>query len=55
MRRSWEDAKAAKERLDRSTGRDIEAARKHARTLTDAYVLGHRLAQLGEELGPTQA
>jgi hypothetical protein len=50
MSRSWKDVKADKEMRDRSAGRDVEAARKHARTLTNAYVLGHRLAQLREEL-----
>jgi len=54
MNRSWKDVKADKERLDRSAGRDIEAAQEHARILTNAYVLGHRLAQLREELGLTQ-
>jgi predicted XRE-type DNA-binding protein len=54
MSRSWRDVKVDKERRDRSSGRDTEAAQDHARTLTNAYVLGHRLAQLREELGLTQ-
>jgi|SRR5882762_5585956 len=54
MSRSWKDVKADKERHDRDAGRDIEAAQEHARTLTNAYVLGHRLGQLREELGLTQ-
>jgi hypothetical protein len=48
MSRSWKDVKADKERRDRGAGRDIEAAQEHSRTLTNAYVLGHRLAQLRE-------
>jgi hypothetical protein len=51
MSRSWSDVKADKEKHDREAGRGIEAARHRARVLTDAYVLGHRLAQLREELG----
>ena len=51
MSRSWKDVKADKERRDRGAGRDIDAAREHARALTNAYVLGHRLAQLRENLG----
>lgn len=54
MSRSWKDVKADKEAYDRSVGRDVEAARERARTLTNSYVLGHRLAQLREELGLTQ-
>jgi predicted XRE-type DNA-binding protein len=53
--RSWKDVKADKEQRDRDAGRDVEASRMAARNLTNAYVLGHRLAQLRDELGLTQA
>lgn len=55
MSRSWKDVKADKEQRDRDAGRDVEASRTAARNLTNAYVLGHRLAQLRDELGLTQA
>lgn len=54
MSRLWKDVKADKESRDRSAGRDVEAMRERASTLTNAYVLGHRLAQLREERGLTQ-
>jgi hypothetical protein len=52
--RSWNEVKADKERHDRAAGRDVDAAREHARMVTDAYILGYRLGQLREELGLTQ-
>jgi predicted XRE-type DNA-binding protein len=55
MARSWKDVKADKEQIDRADGRDVEAARTEARTRTQAYVLGFRLAQLRQELGLSQS
>ncbi|CRK61579.1 transcriptional regulator, XRE family [Alloactinosynnema sp. L-07] len=55
MTRSWKDAKAAKAEHDGSSGRDVETARAVARTRTQAYVLGFRLAQLRKEVGISQA
>jgi predicted XRE-type DNA-binding protein len=55
MGRSWKDVKADKERIDRAAGRDVEAARAAAADRTDAYVLGHRLAQLRLSAGLSQA
>jgi predicted XRE-type DNA-binding protein len=55
MTRSWNDVKAEKVRRDRVNGRDIDAARVGARTRTQAYVLGFRLAQLRQELQLSQA
>lgn len=54
MARSWKDVKADKERIDRSAGRDVDAARAAAAEKTQAYVLGHRLAQLREAAGLSQ-
>jgi predicted XRE-type DNA-binding protein len=55
MARSWKDVKADKARHDAARGRDMDAARAEARTRTQAYVLGSRLAQLREEIGMSQA
>jgi predicted XRE-type DNA-binding protein len=55
MARSWKDVKADKERSDRVAGRDVDAARAEARTRTQAYVLGFRLAQLRQEAGLSQS
>lgn len=49
MGRAWKNIKKDKETQDRARGRDIEAAREQARTLTQAYILGDRLAQLREQ------
>ena len=54
MTRSWKDVKAEKARRDNTNGRDIDAARVEARTRTQAYVLGFRLAQLRQELKLSQ-
>ncbi|TDQ05460.1 XRE family transcriptional regulator [Labedaea rhizosphaerae] len=54
MTRSWRDVKAEKARRDEANGRDIHAARDEARTRTQAYVLGFRLAQLRQELKLSQ-
>jgi hypothetical protein len=43
--RSWKDVKADKQRLDEASGRDMTEARATARSLTSAYILGHRLAE----------
>jgi predicted XRE-type DNA-binding protein len=53
--RSWKDVKAEKARRDMANGRDVDAARVEARTQTQAYVLGFRLAQLRQELKLSQA
>jgi len=55
MTRSWKDVKADKARRDNASGRDVDAARVEARTRTQAYVLGFRLAQLRQELHLSQA
>jgi predicted XRE-type DNA-binding protein len=55
MTRSWKDVKAEKARRDKANGRDVDAARVEARTQTQAYVLGFRLAQLRQELKLSQA
>jgi predicted XRE-type DNA-binding protein len=55
MTRSWKDVKADKARRDEANGRDVDAARAEARTRTQAYVLGFRLAQLRQELQLSQA
>jgi predicted XRE-type DNA-binding protein len=55
MTRSWKDVKADKARRDAANGRDADAARAEARTRTQAYVLGFRLAQLRQELQLSQA
>lgn len=55
MTRSWKDVKADKARHDAASGRDVGAARAEARTRTQAYVLGFRLAQLRQELQLSQA
>jgi predicted XRE-type DNA-binding protein len=55
MTRSWKDVKAEKARRDKANGRDIDAARVEARTRTQAYVLGFRLAQLRQELKLSQS
>ena len=55
MARSWTDVKAGKARGDAVRGRDTSAARAEARTRTQAYILGFRLAQLREEIGMSQA
>lgn len=52
--RSWKDVKADKQRLDEASGRDMAEAGATARSLTNAYILGHRLAELRGELGLTQ-
>ncbi|MFI7680226.1 XRE family transcriptional regulator [Actinophytocola sp. NPDC049390] len=54
MTRSWKDVKAEKARRDKDNGRDVDAARVEARTRTQAYVLGFRLAQLRQELKLSQ-
>jgi predicted XRE-type DNA-binding protein len=55
MARSWKDVKADKAARDQAAGRDVDAAREDARTRTQAYVLGFRLAQLRQEVGLSQA
>ncbi len=55
MSRSWKDVKADKARQDGADGRDMEVVHVAARTRTEAYVLGFRLAQLRQELGLSQA
>src|SRR5262245_57260217 len=55
MTRSWNEVKADKARRDNANGRDVDAARVEARTRTQAYVLGFRLAQLRQELHLSQA
>lgn len=55
MPRSWKDVKAEKARLDAASGRDMESARATARTRTQAFVLGFRLARLRQEAGLSQA
>jgi predicted XRE-type DNA-binding protein len=55
MTRSWKDVKADKARRDNANGRDVDAARVEARTRTQSYVLGFRLAQLRQELHLSQA
>lgn len=55
MSRSWKDVKKDKEARDRARGRDVEAARTNARNITQAYILGDRLAQLREEAGISQS
>ncbi len=55
MTRSWNDVKADKARRDAARGRDMGTARAAARTRTQAYILGFRLAQLREEIGMSQA
>lgn len=55
MTRSWKDVKAEKARRDEANGRDVDEARVEARTRTQAYVLGFRLAQLRQELKLSQA
>lgn len=55
MARSWEAVKADKARRDAARGRDTGTTRAEARTRTQAYVLGFRLAQLREEIGMSQA
>ncbi|MPZ84358.1 MAG: helix-turn-helix domain-containing protein [Actinophytocola sp.] len=55
MARSWKDVKADKVQHDKASGRDLNAARADARTRTQAYVLGFRLAQLRQELDLSQA
>lgn len=54
MARSWKDVKADKAALDEAAGRDVAAAREDARTRTQAYVLGFRLARLRQEVGLSQ-
>lgn len=54
MTRSWKDVKAEKARRDKANGRDTDKAREEARTRTQAYVLGFRLAQLRQELKLSQ-
>lgn len=54
MARSWKAVKADKERGDRAAGRDVAALRAEARALTNAYILGDRLARLREQVGLTQ-
>jgi predicted transcriptional regulator len=54
MGRSWKDVKADKEAIDRAAGRDVEASRVAARSRTQAYVLGFRLAELRKKVGLTQ-
>jgi hypothetical protein len=51
MSRSWKDVKADKARRDTAAGRDMTVARANARTRTQAYILGFRLAQLREQVG----
>jgi predicted XRE-type DNA-binding protein len=55
MARSWKDVKADKARSDEAAGRDVDAARAEARTRTQGYILGFRLAQLRQEMGLSQA
>lgn len=55
MARSWTDVKADKAHLDAAAGRDMTAARADARTRTQAYILGFRLAQVREQTGMSQA
>jgi predicted XRE-type DNA-binding protein len=55
MVRSWRDVKADKARRDAARGHDMGTARTEARTRTQAYILGFRLAQLREEIGMSQA
>lgn len=54
MGRSWKDVKADKEAIDRAGGRDVEATRATARSRTQEYVLGFRLAELRKKVGLTQ-
>ncbi|NKE59043.1 helix-turn-helix domain-containing protein [Lentzea sp. PSKA42] len=54
MGRSWKDVKADKEAIDRAAGREVEASRATARSRTQAYVLGFRLAELRKKVGLTQ-
>ncbi|WP_410615669.1 helix-turn-helix domain-containing protein [Amycolatopsis sp. lyj-109] len=54
MSRSWKEVKADKAAVDRETGGDIGAARAAAREVTEAYVLGFRLAQLREDAAISQ-
>lgn len=55
MARPWKDVKAEKARRDAENGRDVTAAGAEARTRTQAYILGFRLAQLRAEIGLSQA
>ncbi|WP_370943399.1 XRE family transcriptional regulator [Amycolatopsis sp. cg5] len=55
MTRSWKDVKAEKARRDEASGRNVEAAQADARTRTQAYVLGFRLAQLRQDMRLSQA
>lgn len=52
--RSWKEVKAEMEQLDLASGRDVDVAREIAHERTRAYVLGHRLSQLRNEIGLTQ-
>jgi predicted XRE-type DNA-binding protein len=55
MARPWKDVKAEKAQRDTENGRDVAAAGAEARTRTQAYILGFRLAQLRAEIGLSQA
>ncbi|MEU4448077.1 XRE family transcriptional regulator [Actinosynnema sp. NPDC050801] len=55
MTRSWKDVKADKARHDVEAGRDVAQAREDARTRTQAFILGFRLARLREQRGLSQS
>ncbi|MBN6038588.1 helix-turn-helix domain-containing protein [Amycolatopsis sp. 195334CR] len=54
MSRSWREVKAEKNARDRAAGRDVEAARARAKEVTEAHLVGFRLAQLREQAGVSQ-
>ncbi|TCP51943.1 transcriptional regulator with XRE-family HTH domain [Tamaricihabitans halophyticus] len=54
MTRSWKDVKADKARRDEASGRDLDTARAEARTRTQAFVLGFRLARLRQDMRLSQ-
>jgi predicted transcriptional regulator len=54
MGRSWKEVKTDKLVADREAGRDVDAARAAAREVTQAYILGFRLAEIRESVGMSQ-
>ena len=52
--RSWEEVKAKKAAIDQASGRDMAAAKAHARNVLEAFIIGHQLGELRAEAKLTQ-
>ena len=52
--RSWEEVKAEKAAIDKASGRDMVAAKAHAKNVLEAFVIGYQLSELRAEAKLTQ-